>query len=156
VFGATMSCNRFQFLLSHLRFDDITIRTEAREHDKFCAARVVLELFNDACTAALQCGESICVDECLYPTRGRGFAGRQYLKDKPRKYGMLYRSLNDSKHAYTYRTHIYAGRPAGTPTENYIQGGVCSTSLRSVYLQCDISTNPRIFSSRSCLFSSRS
>jgi hypothetical protein len=122
VFGATMSLNRFRFLLSHLRFDDITVREEARKHDKFCAAREVFELFNDACTAALQCGESICVDEGLYPTRGRGFAGRQYLKDKPHKYGMLYRMLNDSVHAYTYRAHIYAGRPAEEPTENYIQG----------------------------------
>jgi hypothetical protein len=34
--------------------------------------------------------------------------------------------------------------------------GVCSTCLRSLYLQCDISTNPKIFSSRSCFFSSRS
>ncbi len=31
-------------------------------------------------------------------------------------------------------------------------GGVCSTSLRSLYLRCDMSTNPKIISSRSCFF----
>jgi hypothetical protein len=31
--------------------------------------------------------------------------------------------------------------------------GVCSTSLHSLYLWCDMSTNPKIFSSRCCFFS---
>jgi hypothetical protein len=30
--------------------------------------------------------------------------------------------------------------------------GVCSTSVCSLYLRCDVSTNPKIFSSRSCCF----
>jgi hypothetical protein len=44
------------------------------------------------------------------------------MKDKPSKYGFLFRSLNDAIRAYTYRAHIYAGRPARDPTEDYIQG----------------------------------
>jgi hypothetical protein len=35
---------------------------------------------------------------------------------------MLYRSLNDSKLPYTYRSIVYAGRPAEQPTENYMVG----------------------------------
>jgi hypothetical protein len=30
--------------------------------------------------------------------------------------------------------------------------GVCSTYLRSLYLRCDMSTNPKLFSSKSCYF----
>ncbi len=30
--------------------------------------------------------------------------------------------------------------------------GVCSTYLRSLYLRCNMSTNPKLFSSRSCFF----
>jgi hypothetical protein len=41
-----MSCNRFQFLLSHLRMDDIAKRDQDRLRDKFAAAREVFELFN--------------------------------------------------------------------------------------------------------------
>ncbi len=32
------------------------------------------------------------------------------------------------------------------------QSGVCSTSLRSLYLWCGMSTNQKIFSSRTCYF----
>lgn len=127
VFGATMSYNRFAYLLSHLRLDRITERAEARLHDKFAPARYssvqnytryfiyckygeiriwrlefrvgakvvpkielinnssryknnciifvsiifreVFELFNDACSRALQCGPEICIDETLYKNR---------------------------------------------------------------------------------------
>jgi hypothetical protein len=117
-----MSILRFKFLLSQLRLDDKAVRAEARMRDKFAAAREVFELFNEACSAALQVGEELCFDETLYPNRGKGFSFQQYMKAKPAKYGFLYRSLNDAVHAYTYRTHIYAGKPQGTPTEDYIKG----------------------------------
>ena len=39
MFGATMSHNRFQFLLSHLRIDNAALHHEAVKHDKFAAAR---------------------------------------------------------------------------------------------------------------------
>jgi hypothetical protein len=45
-----------------------------------------------------------------------------YLKTKPGKFGFLYRSLNDSRLAYTYRSHICAGKPVANPTEHYVQG----------------------------------
>jgi hypothetical protein len=45
VFAATMSYNRFSFLLSHLRLDNAAIREEARRHDKFAAARIVEKIF---------------------------------------------------------------------------------------------------------------
>jgi hypothetical protein len=46
VYGATMSCNRFRHLLSHLRLDNRAERDRARLHDKFAAAREIFELFN--------------------------------------------------------------------------------------------------------------
>jgi hypothetical protein len=42
-----MSLHRFQFLLSHIRLDNIADRDEARLHDKFAPAREVFELFNE-------------------------------------------------------------------------------------------------------------
>ncbi len=35
--------------------------------------------------------------------RGRGLAFKQYLPQKPAKYGFLFKSLGDSQHAYIYR-----------------------------------------------------
>jgi hypothetical protein len=116
-----MSSLRFRFLLSHLRLDCKASREEARVHDKFAACRELFEMFNEACTNALQVGPEMSFDETMYANRGRGFSFKQYMKAKPAKYGFLYRSLNDAVHAYTYRSHIYAEKPVGTPTENYIQ-----------------------------------
>jgi hypothetical protein len=117
-----MGLKRFQFLLSHLRLDKIEDREEGKLHDKFQPAREIFELFNEACTETLQCDDQLCVDEDLYRNFGRGFDFKQYNKSKPAKYGMLYRSLNDSKLPYTYRSIVYAGRPAEQPTENYMVG----------------------------------
>jgi hypothetical protein len=117
-----MGLKRFQFLMSHLRLDNIVDREEGKLHDKFQPAREIFELFNEACTEALQCGDQLCVDESLYRNFGRGFSFKQYMKAKPAKYGLLYRSLNDSKLPFTYRSIVYAGRPAEEPTENYMVG----------------------------------
>jgi hypothetical protein len=117
-----MSLKRFQFLLSHLRLDDIKVREQGKLHDKFQPAREVFELFNEACTEALQCSDQLCCDEDLYRNFGRGFGFKQYNKSKPAKYGILYRSLNDSKLPYTYRSIVYAGCPVDEPTENYMVG----------------------------------
>jgi hypothetical protein len=43
------------------------------------------------------------VDETLYAYRGRGLAFKQYLPQKPAKYGFLFKSLGDSVYAYIYR-----------------------------------------------------
>ena len=39
VFTATMSNERFRFLLSHLRLDDVRVRAAAKKKDKFAPAR---------------------------------------------------------------------------------------------------------------------
>lgn len=80
IFAATMSYHRFSFLLSHMRLDNRDLRHEARERDKFAAARELLELFNVRCAKAMQCGELICFDETLYPNRGKGYGFKIYIK----------------------------------------------------------------------------
>jgi hypothetical protein len=122
VFAATMSANRFTFLLSHLRLDDIAVRDEARLRDKFAAARDLLEMFNIQLAKVMQCGEYLAFDETLYAHRGQGYGFRIFMGNKPWKYGILYRSLNDALVAYTYQVHVCAGKPAGEPTEHYVQG----------------------------------
>jgi hypothetical protein len=82
IFAATMSYHRFSYLLSHLRMDDRAKRDNARERDKFAAARELLELFNVQCAKAMQCDMYICFDETLYPNRGHGYGFRIYIKGK--------------------------------------------------------------------------
>ncbi len=54
------------------------------------------------------------------------------MPQKPGKYGFLFRSLNDSVHAYTYRSNIYAGCPVEEPNEHYVSGRLDSGSIISV------------------------
>ena len=60
------------------------------------------------------------LDETLYPTRV-GVAFRQYNKEKPAKYGMLFRSINSAEVPYTYTSIIYAGKPLDVPGPYYVQ-----------------------------------
>ena len=83
-------------------------------------------MFNAACSAHVVQSDFLSLDETLYPMRIHvGF--KQYNPDKPAKYGMLFKSLNDAWHCYTYRSFVYAGKPKKTPafyvsgTENYIK-----------------------------------
>ena len=112
VFGATMSQNRFEFLLSHLRLDNKASRDTNR--DKFAAARQLLTLFNIQCAKTMQTGAYMAFDETLYPNRGSNYGFRTFMGSKPWKYGILYRSLNDSEVAYTYQVHVCADKPKGT------------------------------------------
>ena len=60
------------------------------------------------------------LDETLYPTRV-GVAFRQCNKDKPAKYGLLFRSINSAKVLYTYTSIFFAGKPVDKPGPHYIQ-----------------------------------
>ncbi len=69
IYGATMSCRRFTYLLSHLRLDNKATRDVDKLRDKFAPAREVFELFNNACSKAMQCGPDLCIDETLFANR---------------------------------------------------------------------------------------
>jgi len=60
--------------------------------------------------------------QALIFSRGRGFSFKQFMKSKPAKFGVLYRSLNNARRAYTYRSHICAEKPPSATTEHYVQG----------------------------------
>ena len=53
---------------------------------------------------------------------------KQYNPNKPAKYGLLFKSLNDARYPYTYQSIVYAGKPERgdgpfytTGNENYIK-----------------------------------
>ena len=55
-------------------------------------------------------------------------AFNQYNPDKPAKYCMLFKSLNDARLTYTYQSLVYAGKPKKEPspffisrTQNYVK-----------------------------------
>ena len=123
IFGATMSRLRYQFIVKHLSFDDIETREERWKSDRFTAMRDIFEACNKSFGSALVPENFIALDETLYPTRNQ-ISFKQYNPDKPAKYGLLFKSLNSARYPYTYQTHVYCGKPTGTPDEYYVQGTV--------------------------------
>lgn len=58
---------------------------------------------------------------------------KQYNPDKPAKYGLLFKSLNDCRFSYTYKSTVYAGMPSEEPTDYFIKG--TENYIKALYLQ---------------------
>ena len=133
-FGVTMSRDRFVFLTSHICFDDEDTRSERWKYDHFAAFCDIFEAFNSNCSKHLVPSEYMVIDETLYPMHTQ-IAFKQYNLDKPAKYGILLKSLNESRFPHTYKLLVYAGKPKFpeeaeffiTGTENYVKSLVSRT-----------------------------
>lgn len=105
-FRLTMGLNRFRFLLRSLRFDDLRTRADRKVTDKLAAVRYLLDHFNNNCKKAYSLSEMVTIDEMLETFRGRcGF--RQYIPNKPAKYGLKIFALTDAKMFYTNNIEVY-------------------------------------------------
>ena len=127
MFAATMSRNRFTLLIANLSFDTQEEREEKWKFDRFTAIRKFFELFNLNCLKHVVPSEYLSLDETLYPMRNQ-IGIKQYNPNKPAKYGLLFKSLNDARYPYTYQSIVYAGKPEKgdgpfyiTGNENYIK-----------------------------------
>ena len=100
IFNATMSIKRFRFLCANIRFDDITSKTERFKHDRAAVVTLFFESFVTNCEKVMILDAYLSIDETLYPTMV-GVAFRQYNKNKPGKYGSLFRSINSAEMPYT-------------------------------------------------------
>ena len=107
VFGAIMSKNLFKFLKGHICFDNPQERTQLLEKDRFTAVREIWEIFNSNLTKHVAPSGYLSIDETLYPMRQK-IAFRQYNPNKLHHYGLLLKSLNDTRVPYTYKAIPYA------------------------------------------------
>ena len=123
VFGATMSKNRLEFLHSHIAFDTPEQRANTWPTDRFAGYRNFWELFNANLSKAIISSEYLSVDETLYPMRHQ-ISFRQYNPKKPHKYGLLFKSLNDARFPYTYKSVPYAGKPSSGNGPYYMEKSI--------------------------------
>lgn len=113
IFRCTMSQRRFQFLISCLGFDNKESRPERLKIDKLAHIRAIVDKFTGNCKAAYTPSEYLTVDEKLESFRGRcGF--RQYIPNKPAKYGIKVQALVDARTYYLVNMEVYVGvQPEG-------------------------------------------
>lgn len=109
----TMALYRFNFLLACLRFDDTETRAERKKCDKLAPIRLIFDQFVSHCKAVYSPGEYLTIDERLPAFRGR-CSFRQYIPNKPSKYGLKIFTLVDARCFYTVNMEVYVGmQPEG-------------------------------------------
>ncbi|XP_044593669.1 piggyBac transposable element-derived protein 3-like [Cotesia glomerata] len=113
-YRAVMSKSRFCTLLAALKFDDINDREERKKVDNLAPIREFSDSFIERCQQNYTPGEYLTIDEMLQAFRGR-CKFRQYIANKPARYGIKIYSMADSKRFYTYNMEIYCGKQPPGP-----------------------------------------
>lgn len=116
IFRLTMSLQRFRFLMRHIRFDDLETREARKSLDRLAAIRDIFDIFVEKCKTAFTPFHYVTVDEKLEAFRGRCIF-RQYIPNKPSKYGIKIYALCDSKVFYTCNMEVYVGKQPAGPWE---------------------------------------
>lgn len=109
IFISTMSRQRFHFLLRCLRFDDMNTREDRKQNDKLAPIRELFTEFVEIIKKYYSVGDTVTIDEKLEPFRGR-CPFRQYMPNKPAKYGIKIFVMTDSRTYYTTRMEVYTGK----------------------------------------------
>ena len=104
-----MSQQRMKFLLANIAFDDPDERSQCWPSDRFAAARKLFEGFNKNYSKFLYPSEFLSLDETLYPMPHQ-IAFRQYNPNKPHRYGLLVKFLNDARVPFKYKAAPYSGK----------------------------------------------
>ena len=86
-FAGTMARDRFQEIMSCIRFDASATREERKKKDKLAPIREIHDIFTKNCKKFYLPKDHVTVDEMMIPFRGR-VAFRVYMKSKPNKYGI--------------------------------------------------------------------
>jgi len=114
LFIAAMSQKLFLFLLYCLRFNDSTTRAQRRADYKLAPIRNIYDKFVAACEANYTPGTGCTVGESLYGFRGM-YSFKQFIPNKPSKYGIKVYVLSDSKTFYSVSSKIYTGADTHAP-----------------------------------------
>lgn len=113
-FRLVMGINRFKFLLRAIRFDNVNNRDARTETDRLAKIRHVMDGFVERCKQHYSVSEFVTIDEMLESFRGR-CAFRQYMPNKPAKYGLKIMALVDAQSYYTYNMEVYVGKQPDGP-----------------------------------------
>ena len=102
-----ISRERFQALLSMLHIVDPT--AEIDKTDKLRKVRPLINKFKSRCRELYQPDQNVAVDERLVKSKHRSGI-RQYIKNKPVKFGIKLWVVAESKSGYTWDFNVYTGK----------------------------------------------
>ncbi len=122
-----ISRNRFELIMSHLRFDDKDHRRRIVETDKSIHVRAIWERFVANCAAWYKPGKYLTVDEQLFPSKSR-CPFMQYMPYKPDKFGLKFWILCDSK--YVLGASPYLGKDNAKSFDDLLGEHVVKTLIQ--------------------------
>ena len=106
-----MSRTRFQQIFPFLHLADSSQQISRGEpgHDKLYKVRKLLDILTRQFQANYTPSENVTIDEAMI--RFKGWLGfKQYMKDKPTKWGIKVFTLSDAVNGYVYGFQIYTGK----------------------------------------------
>lgn len=132
LYCAAMSKDRFEFLISCLRFDNPETRVERQNQDKFAPVRKVWDEFIENCGRLYIPRDNLTVDEQLLGFRGN-CPFRMYIPNKPAKYGIKLVLICDSTTKYMLGAIPYLGKEGTRPKDGVNLGHYYTKELTRPY-----------------------
>ena len=118
-----MSKTRFQGIFRFLHLADSSQEIPQGEpgHDRLYKVRKLLDILTTQFESSYTPSEHVTIDEAMICFKGQlGF--KQYIKDKPTKWGIKVFTLSDAINGYVYRFQIYTGKNI----DDSVDVGLCS------------------------------
>ena len=113
--GKSRSRTRFKALMAMLHVVDPA--NEDKSH-KLRKIESFINYFKSRCLASYQPRQNLATDERMVKSHHRSGI-RQYIKDKPTRWGIKLWVLADSSNGYTVDFKVYIGKAAGQETSEF-------------------------------------
>ena len=110
-----LSRERYKALMAVLHIVDPNAEDPS---DKLRKVSSFVALFKEKCKSLYQPFQQIAIDERMVKSKHRSGI-RQYIKNKPTKWGLKLWVLADSANGYTWDFNVYIGRAAGREVSEY-------------------------------------
>ncbi len=136
IISKVMSRNKFQSFLSFLHnivSSDIEKELQSKG-DKLCKVRVLNDHLQKRCLELYQPHREISVDERMVRSKAR-FSYRQYIRNKPTKWGFKLWCLCDSHNGYTCSFSVYRGKNGEIRSPNGLSYDVVQSLIKPFLLQ---------------------
>ena len=114
----------FHWLLQNLAFGSVDNVRDGYLNDKFSPMHCLFTHFNQILSSLYNPSSYLILDETLQPYYSvSGCDFKVYMKDKPGKYGLLFRSLSDLHSRYILQLKLYVTLLPVTPMciKNYLR-----------------------------------
>ena len=101
-----MTIKRFSQIMSFLKTSNPATEDNS---DKLCKVKFLYQYIHRKCQKLYQPKRDVSIDERMVKNKGR-YGFRQYIRDKPTKWGMKLWVLAEAATGYTYNFSVYLGR----------------------------------------------